>query len=297
MLMETQVQVKEYETKLDQVQRALLESEAMAEKYLLMLEEANATLEQSEKLMRQYDRMQPNLLLHGGSMNDNSEITSGGSESDDTDDLSMKSAQDLLAYASKRLNGISPNGQRDYDASNIVDDDISNSQLNVLHNQDVAQKKANGTLHLKSRTGERHESSEISSVTSTNIGEIDHSGNSFLQKWEKSRVQNASISKIATLETELAERQIQLNDALHKIAELTLNKGVVATTMMPPSDVDGHNGEMSTDSELAKALTEVNELKERVAIAEAKYQEATKKLIFLKETVLTVVDTEMSISK
>jgi hypothetical protein len=54
---------------------------------------------------------------------------------------------------------------------------------------------------------------------------------------------------------------------------------------------------MSTNSELAKALTEVNELKERVAIAEAKYHEATKKLIFLKETVLTVVDTKMSISK
>jgi hypothetical protein len=294
MLIETQVQVKEYETKLEQVQLALQESETMAEKYLLMLEEANATLEQSEKLMRQYDRMQPNLLLHGGSSIDNSEIASGDSESEGTDDLSMKSTQDLLAYASKRLNGIPPNAQICDDTSNVVDDDASNSQSNVFQKKGTEQNKARGTFHFKSSAGERQECSDVSSVTSTNVGEIDHTGNSLLHKWEKSRLQNASISKIAALETELAERQIQLNEALHKIADLTRSKDA-ATVQSGAANV--RNGDMSPDSELAVALAEVTELKERVAIAEDKYNEATKKLIFLKETVLTVVDTKMSILK
>ena len=249
MLIETQAQVKEYETKLGQVQLALNESEAMAEKYLLMLDEANATLEQSEKLMRQYDSMQPNLLLNGSGPADGSEFTgsSGGTESEGSDDLSMKSAQDLLAYASKRLYGVPASAQSGDDTSNVADDDISNIQSNV-------------------------------------------GKNTLMRKWEKSGRQNASISKIATLETELAERQIQLNDALHKIADLTRNSGAATTT-------SGTTGHHSDDTELTKALAQVTELKERIAMTEAKYHEATKKLIFLKETVLTVVDTEMSILK
>ena len=221
----------------------------MAEKYLLMLDEANATLEQSEKLMRQYDSMQPNLLLNGSGPADSSEFTgsSGGTESEGSDDLSMKSAQDLLAYASKRLYGVPVSAQSGDDTSNVADDDISNSQSNV-------------------------------------------GKNTLMRKWEKSGRQNASISKIATLETELAERQIQLNDALHKIADLSRNSGAATTT-------SGTTDHHSDDTELTKALAQVTELKERIAMTEAKYHEATKKLIFLKETVLTVVDTEMSILK
>ena len=299
MLLETQVQVKEYETKLEQVQLALQESEAMAEKYLSMLEEANATLEQSEKLMRQYDRMQPNLLMHGESSIDNSELASGESESEGSEDLSMKSTQDLLAYASRRLNGIPLRTQNCDDTSNVIDDDVSSSQSTAFQKRETEQSKASGAFQYKSSTGEHHESSEVSSVTSTNVGEMYNSGNSLLQNWEKSRLQNASISKIATLETELAERQIQLTDALHKIADLTRNSDV--TTIGTPTTVSGVadscNGDTYTDSELTKALVEVTELKERVAMAEEKYHDATKKLIFLKETVLTVVDTEMSILK
>lgn len=287
MLLETQVQVKEYETKLDQVQRALQESEAMAEKYLFMLDEANATLEQSEKLMRQYDRMQPNLLLHGSNL-DHSELTSGGSDSEGTDDLSMKSAQDLLAYASKRLNGIAGNAQGMDDTSNVADDDISHSQSNAYQKKDMAQNKRSGHSPFKSSPGARYESSEVSSVTSTIVGDADRSGHSLMRKWEKSRLQNESISKIATLETELAERQIQLNDALRKIADLTSNRDTNSTTS------GGTNATNGGSSELAKAHAEVSGLKERVAIAERKYHEATKKLNFLKETVLTVVGTEMS---
>ena len=285
MLLETQVQVKDYETKLDQVQLALQESEAMAEKYLLMLEEANATLEQSERLMKQYDRMQPNQLLHG-SNSDHSEYTSGGSNSEGSDDLSMKSAQELLAYASKRL-GIATSASCIDDTSNFADDDISNSQSNARQRRDMAQKKESGNFLSTSSPGVQYESYDLSSATSTIAGETDPSANDLMRKWEKSRLQNESISKIATLETELAERQIQLNDALHKIADLTRNRDTCSTTS---GGGDAHKG----GSELVKALTEVAELKERVVIVERKYNEATKKLIFLKETVLTVIDAEMS---
>jgi hypothetical protein len=278
-LKKAELQVQKYAVELQNVTEALQESEAMAEKYLTMLEEANSTLLKSEKLMKKYDKRNDILDTPSGE-----EATSDYGESEDcstaTDDLSSKSTKDLLALAARRLENLLPveehfaGTESHKESQQILKSPYQSYKKQRMQNDRALQ------LNHAPRNVERY---EVSSVTSTHGADTVTSDREtqLLQQWESSRQHNEDASKIAKLETELAERQLQLNDARRKIDDLTRRN--------EPSSVSS-KGDSSNEA-LVTALAKVTELKERVAITEAKHKEATKKLLFLKETVLTVVDT------
>jgi hypothetical protein len=281
-LKKAELQIQEHATELQAVTEALQESEAMAEKYLMMLEEANNTLLQSEKLMKKYDK--------GNDISDTpsgEEATSEYGDSEDgstgTEDFSSKTTEDLLALAARRLECLLPVQENsDGIESHKNSQQILKSPYQSYMKQKIPKDKVL-QLNNSARNVDRY---EASSVTSTHGADTVASGTEaqLLQQWESSRQHNEDASKIAKLETELAERQLQLNDALRKIDELTRRT--------EPSWVSSKGGDSNHEA-LVTALAKVAELKERVSVTETKYKEATKKLLFLKETVLTVVETDM----
>lgn len=280
-LKKAELQIQEYATELQNVTEALQESESMAEKYLMMLEEANSTLLQSEKLMKKYDKGSD--ILDTPSCE---EATSEyGEESDNgsavSEDFSSKTTEDLLALAARRLDSLLPAEENsDGTKSQKISQQILKSPYQNYMKPRISKDRVL-ELNNSARTVDRY---DASSVTSTHGADTEASGTEaqLLQQWESSRQHNEDASKIAKLETELAERQLQLNDALRKIDE--------QSRRMEQSSVSS-KGESNNEA-LVAALTKMAELQERVAIAEAKYKEATKKLLFLKQTVLTVVDTD-----
>ena len=269
-LKEAELQAQKYATELQHVTDALHESEALAEKYLMMLEEANVTLLQSEKLMKKYDKATKNDISDTPS---GDEDLSEASEDDSaaSEDLSLKSTEDLLALAAKRLENLLP-----------VDDKSIGAERQK-GSQQIS--KSPHQMYGKQRGPKQYDAYSVTSTpgaeTVSSRGEVP-----LLKQWESSRKHNEDASKIAKLETELVERQLQLNDALRKIDELTRTRNEKSSV--------SSKGELTNEA-LVTALAKVSELKERVAIAESKYKEATKKLLFLKETVLTVVDIEKAL--
>jgi hypothetical protein len=282
-LQKSELQVQEYAAELLRVKSALQESETMAEKYLVMLEEANATLEQSEKLMKQYDSLKPKDDSESGAGEDGSSVCDSDDGTIFSDELSSKSTEGLLAFAARRLSGIktidtSLGGSHkscSYEKSHTVRREIS-QPLSKVPTQKIP------TTDSKKRV----EHDEASSVTSTHGADTEYTAPevNMLKQWESSRQHHEYTSKIASLETELTERQLQLNDALRKIADQSRQSDMSIASSIKDFGQDT----------LSKALAEVSELKELVATTEAKYHEATKKLIFLKETVLTVVDANIT---